>query len=75
MINLLEIAQAWISSYNPTEEQQQIANDRINICNSCESKKHIAVINTWICGECGCPLNKAIFAENKSKCKLKKWKK
>jgi hypothetical protein len=74
-MNLIEIAQAWISSYNPTPEQQQIADSRISICNTCEYKKHIAVIDTWVCSECNCPLKKKIFSSNKMGCPAKKWTK
>ena len=74
MINLIEIANAWITSYNPTPEQKHIAEVRINTCNGCNSKKYMKLIDTWVCGECSCPLNKVIFTKDKSKCKLNKWK-
>jgi hypothetical protein len=58
-MDFVEIAKAWIISVNPTPKQEEIANSRIEICNSCEHRKHLVV---HYCGKCGCPLQKKIYS-------------
>ena len=67
-----EIAKAWIVSFNPTPEQKEKAESRIEICNSCEHRRK-NVTGFYYCGLCGCPLNKKIFTELKSSCPKNKW--
>ena len=38
MLKLLEIAEAWMIAENPTPEQQEIAESRVEICNVCPHK-------------------------------------
>jgi hypothetical protein len=82
MIDKLEqIATAWIDSYNPSEEQQKIANHRLSICkdkNKCNSLKYNDVLDFFYCGECSCPIMKKIYAKKKETsdeplCPLNKW--
>lgn len=76
MNKISEIFQSWIIAANPTSEQKLIAEYRANICESCSSKSYIAAINTFICGECGCPLNKKVFSpKGTNACPLSKWDK
>ena len=63
MANLIDIAKAWITAANPTAKEQQIADIRINICNDCEYKKYVSMFDSWVCGECNCPLKKKIFSK------------
>jgi hypothetical protein len=76
MNKLTEIAKSWIAAANPTSEQQQIAEDRISICDECPYKKYIKTLNVYICDECGCPLDKKIFSPlpGPEACPLSKWK-
>jgi hypothetical protein len=71
---LLEIAQAWIISTNPTPEQEETALHRSEICDGCEMKEYILHLNISRCGECGCILSKKIYSPINS-CPLNKWKK
>jgi hypothetical protein len=77
MLKLVEIAKAWIAAANPTPEQQRIANHRISVCDGCPHKKQIAQFNTYVCGLCGCPLDKKIFSPlpGEQACPDKRWKK
>jgi hypothetical protein len=38
---------------------------------------YVAAINSFICGECGCPLSKKVFSPNEGikACPLAKWEK
>lgn len=73
-MDIIEIFKTWVISFNPTQEQQDIANERIKICNGCESNTYLTLFDTHICNKCKCPISKMIFTENKNKCKLQKWK-
>jgi hypothetical protein len=77
MLKLVEIAKAWIAAANPTPEQQQIANIRISICDSCPNKKQLPQFNIYSCGLCGCPLDKKIFSPKPGPeaCPDKRWTK
>ena len=77
MLKLVEIAKAWIAAANPTPEQQQIANIRISICDSCPNKKPLPQFNIYSCGLCGCPLDKKIFSplSGEQACPDKRWTK
>jgi hypothetical protein len=71
-INLRKIAKAWFTAANPTPKQKELAEKRMDICNSCDKKKSIA--NTVvICNACGCPLSKKIFTMENDSCPLNKW--
>jgi len=75
MLKLVEIAKAWIAAANPTPEQQKIADSRISICDTCPHKKQASHINTYVCGLCGCPLDKKIFSPlpGDKACPDKRW--
>lgn len=77
MLNFVEIAKAWIAAANPTPEQQQIANYRISVCNGCPNKSYIKHLGIYVCGLCGCPLNKKIFSPNPGRevCPDQRWEK
>jgi hypothetical protein len=76
-LDLKEITKAWITSYNATEEQKQLAHSRYDICLSCPSivEKHVPVVGKkyFQCGECGCPIQKKIYSHKYNPCPLKKW--
>ena len=62
MNKISEIFQSWVTAANPSQEEKEIAQHRANICDTCSYKKHIKALNTFICGECGCPLDKKVFS-------------
>jgi hypothetical protein len=72
-INLRKIAKAWFTAANPNPKQKELAEKRMDICNSCDKKKAVAK-TIVICGECGCPLSKKIFTMENDACPLNKWK-
>lgn len=71
-----KIINAWITAANPTKSQSELAEKRFEICNTCPSKTEIIKGKKWsyVCGECGCPLNKKIFTNQFDACPLSKWK-
>jgi len=72
--NMLEIAVAWKRAANPTEEQQQIAENRLSICDSCEHKKFVDLVKTYVCDSCGCFLSKKVYtAKGPQGCPEGKW--
>ena len=75
MNKISEIFQAWVAAANPTPEQLNIAHHRSQICDSCEHKKYVSTIKTFVCGECGCPLSKKVFSPKPGNeaCPLAKW--
>ena len=77
MNKISEIFQAWVAAANPTPEQQSIAEYRSSVCDVCDKKTYIKAIDSFICGECGCPLSKKVFspAEGPKACPLAKWEK
>jgi hypothetical protein len=71
MNKIKEIFKAWNISFNPNDEQAELASKRIEICNSCEFKKKNVGINT--CSVCGCALKKKVFSPVKGACPKGKW--
>ena len=72
---IIDIAEAWIIAKNPTESQKELAQARWNICIQCdEFREKRALTGEPFCNDCGCPLNKKIFAKTYNECPLKKWK-
>ena len=65
-----EIFNAWKVSMNPSEEQEQIAQERLAVCETCEFKKDEPVLH---CGACGCPLGKKVFSQVPRSCPKGKW--
>lgn len=55
--------------YNLTNQKQDLANKRLNICNACEHKEYYKGIGD-ICGLCGCPLQAKTRVENEQ---CEKW--
>ena len=78
MNKISEIFKSWIAAANPTPEEQILAEYRASVCDSCEKKTYVGIpLNTFICGECGCPLNKKVFSPKPGSeaCPLAKWEK
>jgi hypothetical protein len=69
-MNIKEIIKAWAAALNPTEEQKEKAEKRLEICTSCENK-----IDTPIglaCGKCGCLFKGKVFSSDGG-CPVGKW--
>jgi len=72
--NIVEIMQAWKISYNPTDEQQEIAEHRAAICDTCEFKEFKKITRNFACGACGCPISKKIYSpKGPTACPKNKW--
>ena len=74
--DLKTITQSWFDSYFGTELQKQLAEQRLEVCKTCPSRKELLKNQEWsvICNQCGCPLNKKIFSKKIKECPLDKWK-
>ncbi len=74
-LDLGKIFKAWVISANPNEKQEELAQKRWEICMNCPSKTELLKDKEWsfICSECGCPLNKKIFSDYSKACPLDKW--
>jgi hypothetical protein len=74
-MNLIEIINAWATSFNPTPIQKEKALERVIVCNGCDKLTNKSVFSKTIkvCGACGCPINKKVFSQEYNPCPLKKW--
>jgi hypothetical protein len=77
MNKITEIFKAWVAAADPTPEEQALAEYRASVCESCDKKTYVSAINSFICGECGCPLSKKVFSPKPGPeaCPLAKWEK
>lgn len=71
MNKLQEIFQAWNISFDPNNEQSELAAKRIEICNSCDKKTATLGFNR--CSVCGCALKGKVFSPVKGACPEGKW--
>lgn len=74
MIDFKTVIQAWITAINPTEEQRDLAEYRMEVCEPCEKRKQWKKTKLFYCEECGCPISKKIFSPIGNFCPLQKWK-
>lgn len=74
MNKIQEIAVSWWRAENPTKEQSDLAQKRLEICVGCDSRKE-SIVFGYVCGECGCPIGKKIFTPKLGTCDLHKWDK
>ena len=75
MKQLKEIAQIWIDTLNPTEEQANIVMTRSIACDGCDKKQYNTQSKFHFCGECNCQLSGKIYTPaNFNGCPLNKWK-
>ncbi len=58
-----------MTSFNPSDEEKELADKRLGICNECPFKKEL--LGVALCGECGCPLSKKAYSQYG--CPLQKW--
>jgi hypothetical protein len=72
-IDVKKIVSAWMTSFSPNDDEKKLAEDRYNICSTCDRKEK-NLLGIDVCKECGCPLSKKIFTlTDKETCPLKKW--
>ena len=74
-LDLKKIFTAWVTSLKPTDKEKELAEKRLEICNSCPSKIEKFKNQEWSfrCGECGCPIKRKIFTMENDACPLNKW--
>lgn len=60
-----EIITAYATMMNPTEEQKQLAEKRLNICMTCTDWKRNA-LGIDYCGLCGCTTKAKVFTDKGS---------
>lgn len=71
-IDVKKIVNAWVTSFNPTKEEKQLAEKRYDICSGCDQRA--SKLKVEYCKSCGCPLSKKIFSlAAADSCPLKKW--
>lgn len=74
MNKVKEIIKSYAISINPTEEQSEIAEERLNTCLNCEYWKSTQVAD--FCGMCGCLIKIKIFSPaGPIACPERKWTK
>ena len=74
MNKIKEIVLSYAAMVNPTEEQKQIAEIRLESCMECEQWKENA-LGIDYCAMCGCATRAKIFTpKGLEACPLKKWK-
>ena len=70
MNKIVEIFKAWGIMFNPDDAQAELAGKRMEICDSCDSKRTSPIIH---CGECGCALKAKIYSPVIGACPRGKW--
>lgn len=75
LTDLGTIAVAWYRAFNPTPEQEALAQERLTICNTCEYRIRSERFDWWTCDACGCPIHKKIFSPKPGidACPKEKW--
>jgi hypothetical protein len=75
MNKISEIIGAWIISFNPTDEQKELAEKRYEICLGCEHYgKNRPITREEYCKKCLCPIQKKVYTQKMGEtCPLNKW--
>lgn len=72
MNKLKEIVLSYATKLNPTEEQKEIAEQRLEICMKCEFWVQSNIRD--YCGKCGCTTSAKVFSpKGADACPEKKW--
>ena len=74
MNKIIEIAKAWMTAAQPSEEQQALAMKRLAVCVKCEYMVK-SVVFKYKCKGCGCPIGQKIYTGAMGTCPLHKWDK
>lgn len=73
-LDVKTIVNAWVTSFNPSDDERKLAEDRYSICKECPKIKFKKIIQSEVCTECGCPISKKIFTlVDDNTCPLGKW--
>ena len=68
-----EIVTAWAIAVNPTEEQKEVAEQRLQVCMTCEFWAESAV-GVKYCKKCGCATKAKVFSpKGMQACPEGKW--
>lgn len=70
MNKIKEIFKAWGIMFNPSDVQSELAGKRIEICDSCDSKRTSPILH---CAECGCALKAKVYSPKIGACPRGKW--
>jgi len=70
-MNIKNIIESYATYINPTEEQKEIAEKRLEICFSCDQWVHGTIRD--YCKKCGCTTKIKVFAKIENGCPLHKW--
>ena len=70
MNKIEEIFRAWGIMFNPNDAQSELAAARMEICDTCDSKRTTPIIH---CGECGCALKAKVYSPVIGACPRCKW--
>lgn len=72
MNKLKEIIISYATKFNPTEEQKEVAEKRLEICMACEHWVQTSIRD--YCGKCGCTTSAKVFTPvGANACPEKKW--
>lgn len=72
MIDPIKIGKAWKNKIIHTDEQKEIADERMAVCQSCPNRSSDNLLNVEVCDLCLCPLVAKIYTDE-SDCPLQKW--
>lgn len=73
-LDIKKISKAWFNSYFGSNEQKELSQKRLSICEGCPQMKMLTIGFTYVgCGICNCPIQKKIFSSQFNDCPLKKW--
>jgi hypothetical protein len=73
MNKIQEIIISYATKINPTDEQKELAEKRLEICMNCEEWVQSAIRD--YCGKCGCTTSAKVFSpRGASACPMAKWK-
>lgn len=72
-MDVKEILNAWVSSFNPTEMEKKRAEDRFKICTSPCTYLQKSFVFDIKCGACGCPVSRKVYSHKFNPCPLAKW--
>ena len=72
MNKVKEILRSYIAKANPTEEQKEVAEKRLEICAGCEHWVQSPIRD--YCGKCGCTTSAKVFSPvGADACPMGKW--
>jgi hypothetical protein len=71
MNKIKDIVLSWATSFNPTQEQKELAEKRLAICSPCEYADTNPI--GPFCKICGCAFRAKVFTSSKNGCPKGKW--